>query len=226
MLRAQDVIVEKNNQRRTGLIQGVSDGKIKIKVGPVETTVALDQVTAVKKAAPKAFTDGIEAWNKGNAQQALTLLKPVAENFRSLPTPWAERASALLGDIYLSLNQIPNAETAFADFQKAYPDSTSLSDIGLARLAVEKKDFATAKEKVAPIIAESQSLVFAPEGKNAMYGQAFYIMGIVEESEGKYPEALRDYLSTVTLFSEDEVVATKARERADILIKDKQVIVP
>ncbi len=51
-------------------------------------------------------------------------------------------------------------------------------------------------------------------------------MGVIRESEGNLPEALRDYLSTVTLFYEDQAVVAKARERADILVKEKQVIVP
>ena len=35
--------------------------------------------------------------------------------------------------------QFPAAEAAFAEFTKAYPDAKSLSDIGLARLAVSER---------------------------------------------------------------------------------------
>jgi hypothetical protein len=51
-------------------------------------------------------------------------------------------------------------------------------------------------------------------------------MGVILESEGNYPEALRDYLTAVTLFSEDQAVVAQAQQRADILIKEKKVIVP
>ena len=51
-------------------------------------------------------------------------------------------------------------------------------------------------------------------------------MGIVHENEGAYPEALRHYLSAVTLFHDDKAVVVKAQERADFLIKEKQIIVP
>lgn len=223
---AQDVVVQKNGVRSEGQILGVAAGKIKIKVGPVETTIPLDQAATVTKEAPKSYTDGLAAWDAGNAAQALPLIKSTVDTFQGLPTPWAERASALLGDVYLTVNQVPAAETAFAEFQKAYPGSTAQSDIGLARLAVEKKDFATARAKLEPIVAEAQGVTLAPEGKGAMYGQAFFLMGVIQESEGNLPEALRDYLSTVTLFYEDQAVVAKARERADILVKEKQVIVP
>lgn len=224
-LWAQDTVVQKDNQRREGQILAVADGKLKIKIGPAETSIAMDQVASVIKAAPKAYDDSLAAWQTGDATKTLSLLKPVVDTFRGLPTPWAERASALLGEVYLTLDQIPAAEAAFAAFQKAYPQAGAAADIGLARLAVTKKDFATAKSKLTPIVAEAEKITMAPAGKSAAYGQAFYLMGMVRESEGALPEALRDYLSAVTLFPEDKAIVAKAQERANILI-EKQVIVP
>lgn len=225
-LLAQDVVVQRDKQRREGEILRVADGKLKIRIGPAETTLPMDQVASVIKAPPKAYDDALKAWQDGNANRALGLLKPIVETFRGLPTDWAERASALLGDAYLSTDQVAAAEIAFAEFTKAYPSAKSLSDIGLARLAVFRKDFASAKSKLTPIVAEAESAVAPAAGKRATFGQAFYLMGIIHENEGAYPEALRDYLSAVTLFTDDKAVVAKAQERADFLMKEKQVIVP
>jgi tetratricopeptide (TPR) repeat protein len=156
----------------------------------------------------------------------VVLLKPLVESFLGLPTDWAERASALLGEAYLSLDQLPAAEAAFAQFTKAYPNAKSLSEIGLARLAVSRKDFAEANSLLAPILAEADGVVIADKGKGGIYGQAFYLMGMVKENAGAYPEALRDYLTAVTLFRDDKAVVAKAQERADFLVKEKQVFVP
>jgi tetratricopeptide (TPR) repeat protein len=225
-LPAQDLVVQKDKQRREGEILGVADGKLKIRIGPAETSLPMDQVESVVKAPPKAYDDALRAWQEGNANKALGLLRPIVETFRGLPTDWAERASALLGDLFLSIDQVAAAETAFAEFTSAYPNARSLSDIGLARLAVSRKDFASAKSKLAPIVAEAESVVTAAAGKRATFGQAFYLMGIIHEDEGAYPEALRDYLSAVTLFPDDKAIVAKAQERADFLIKEKQVVVP
>ncbi|MGB9274488.1 MAG: hypothetical protein WCC08_04560 [Terrimicrobiaceae bacterium] len=225
-LLAQDVVVQKDQQRREGEILGVADGKLRIKIGPAETSLPMDQVASVVKAPPKAYDDALKMWQEGNANKALGLLRPIVETFRGLPTDWAERSSALLGDVYLSIGEVPAAETAFAEFTKAYPNAKSLSDIGLARLAVARKDFASAKSKLTPVVAEAESVIPTPAGKRATFGQAFYLMGIIHENEGAYPEALRDYLSAVTLFPDDKAVVAKAEERADFLIKEKQVIVP
>jgi tetratricopeptide (TPR) repeat protein len=225
-LPAQDVVVQKDKQRREGEILGVADGKLKIRIGPAETSLPMDQVASVVKAPPKAYDEALKAWQDGNAKKALGLLTPIVETFRGLPTDWAERASALLGDAYLSIDQVAAAEAAFAEFTKAYPSAKSLSDIGLARLAVARKDFAGAKSTLTPIVAEAESVIPTPAGKRTTFGQALYLMGIIHENEGAYPEALRDYLSAVTLFPDDKAVVAKAQERADFLIKEKQVIVP
>jgi tetratricopeptide (TPR) repeat protein len=225
-LAAQDVVVQKDGQRREGEILGVADGKLRIKVGPAETSIQMDQVASVSKAPPKTYEEALRVWQDGNANKTLSILKPLVDTFRGLPTEWTERASALLGDVYLSLDQFPAAEAAFAEFTKSYPNATSLSDIGLARLAVSKNDFVGAKTRLAPIVAEAEKVVAAGGGRGATYGQAFFLMGIVHENEGAYPLALRDYLSAVTLFYDDEAVVAKARERAELLVKEKQVIVP
>lgn len=225
-VHAQDALVLKDNTRRDGQIMGVANGQVKIKIGPAETSVPLDSVVSVVKPAPKAFDDILATWQTGDATKTLALLQPFVQTYRGLPTPWAERSSALLGEVLLTANQLPAAETAFADFQKAYPNSASLAAIGLARLAVEKNQFDDAKKKLQPILVEAEKVTIAPTGKSATYGQAFYLMGRVNEHEGNNSEALRDYLSTVTLFYEDKAVVSKAQERADALVKEKQVIVP
>ncbi len=223
---AQDVLVLTNGQRREVQVLSVSDGRVRFKAGPAETTLPLDQVASVRMAAPKAFEEAVEVWKTGDAAKTLPLLKPLVENFRSLPAPWAERASALLGTVLLESGDLAGAEAAFAAFQKAYPDATGLADIGLARLAVEKKDFATASAKLTPIVEVGKKTLLAESGKSSEYGQAFYLMGNVLENEGKFPEALEHYLLAVTVFYEDPAVVNRAQARADALIKEKNVSVP
>ena len=68
----------------------------------------------------------------------------------------------------------------------------------------------------------------ADAAKSATYGQAFYYDGNrPREMKGAYPEALRDYLSAVTLLHDDKAACCQsAGTRAEFLIKEKQVIVP
>jgi len=222
---AQDAVVQKDGQRRDGQITGVKGDVLRIKIGPAETGIPLANVSSVTMAPPKAYADTLAAWQAGDAKKTLLLLEPLVASFNGLPTVWAERASALLGEAFLTSGQVGKAEAAFASFQKSYPASASTADIGLARLAIEKKDFATAQAKLLPVAEKAKATKLAGAGENAVFGQALTLLGQVQESSAENSEALENYLLVTTIFHEDDAAAKKSRERADALI-EKSVIVP
>ena len=84
-LLAQDLVIQKDNQRREGEVLGVSEGKLRIKIGPAETSLPMEQVASVVKAPPTEYEDALKAWQSGNAEKTLSLLKPVVDTFRGLP---------------------------------------------------------------------------------------------------------------------------------------------
>ncbi len=222
---AQDVILQKDGQTRQGQIMGVKGDVLRIKVGPAETGVPMSSVASVTMEPPKAYKGILEAWQAGDAKKTLSLLAPLVATFNGLPTKWAQRSSALLGEAYLEDGQMDKAEAAYGDFQKSYPDAGSNADVGLARLAIEKKDFAGARAKLVPIVEQAKALKLPGTGQSAVFGQALYLLGQVQESSAENSEALENYLLVTTLFHEDAAVTKKASERAAAL-KEKSVIVP
>ena len=221
-----DVIVQKDGQRRECEIVGVAGGQLRVKFGPALTSIPLGQVASVSKDPPKGFEDAATAWQRGDAARTVSLAKPLVETFLGLPTPWAERAAGLLAEAYLAGGKMEEAEKAFAEFQKAYPNSASMSDVGIARLAAARKNFPEARRRLEPILAKARKVLVAEPADSSAYGQAFYLMGTIYESEGAKAAALQCYLTTVTLFPADQAVAGMARERADALAKDPNVVVP
>ena len=225
-LSAQDTLVLTNGQRLEGQVLEVADGRVCFKTGPAETRVPIDQVKSASMQPPRAFQDVLEFSRKGDPAKALAALQPLVQKFRGLPAPWAERASAMLGSLLLETGKVPEAEAAFTKFQSAYPKAQGLANLGLARLAIEKKDFNVAEPKLRPLVDQARKTLLAPSGKNAEYGQALYLMGIILEEQGQAPEALEHYLLAATVFSEDAGVAARAQERADALSEKKKVAVP
>jgi len=227
---AQDLIVLQAGPPRSGEILGVSGGNVRLQIGEggqkVTTSLPLAQVKSVSKEPPAAYDQALKDWQAGNASAAVAKLKPLVETFNGLPTAWARRSSALLADASIETGDIPGAEAALAAFETAYPDAGDLTNLTKAKIAVAKKDFASAKSLLAPIIEQGAQTKLADSAQSVAYGQAFYLMGQIRESEGAYAEALEDYLRTATLFFEDEAAATRAQIRADALIAEKNVVVP
>ena len=119
-------------------------------------------VTAVTMDPPPEFVAAQTAYSNGDLQTAFKDDSAVAANFRGLPTDWARQAMLMLGDIYVGLNQIPKAQAAFADFQRAYPANKSDANVGLAGIDVANKNYAAAKEKIQPILDEAVKVRTAP----------------------------------------------------------------
>lgn len=222
---AQNVVTSKDGTKREGLVTGVRNGAVRIKVGPAETAIPLAKIQSVTMPAPTEYTEAVEAWQNGNAAAALPKLESVVANFEGLPADWAERAASLLPEIYLAEDRTDDAEKALARFQQLYTDSAASSDLLLARMAISKSDFSTARGKLEPLVAEARKTLL-PSGPNAVaMSQALFLMGKVHENDGKKPEALESYLLVTTIFKNDPASVARAAERAKAL-SDEKILVP
>jgi tetratricopeptide (TPR) repeat protein len=228
---AQDVILLTTGAQQQGKILGVTpSGQLEFQVAGTTNKLglALSSVKEVRMAAPAELTAAFAQYQAKDYGRALSGMKSVVEKFRGLPVPWAQQATAMLGELYIALNDLPKAEAAYNDFKKFYPSAGSLqSEVGLSRLAVAKQDYNTAEQKLTPITdAALKEKVITPTNALA-YSQAFLVSGQVKEAKGNLSGALEDYLRTVTLFYHDRSAVASAQEKADALrAAHKDVTVP
>ena len=202
------------------LITGVRGTKMTVRNTQGEIAYDLSQIQEVRKAAPADFVQGQRLIETGDLAGALPLIKSVADKFRGLPTTWASDASSTLGNLLISLGKLSEAETAFDDFQKAYPGAgSSAASIGKARLAVERGRFAEARAAVEPVVADALQRKNVTRAENQLFGQAYYILGKAAEGEGKLPEAMENYCRTVAIFYQERAVVKEAQNRIDDLRK-------
>ncbi len=226
---AQDTIILQDNSAIQGQVQGVTGTSVMIKDARGTVGRPLAQIKEVRMGTiPPAFAAAQKAFAAKDYDGALKLLTSL-QNFRGLPAEWAQQMTAMFGDVYVEKGEVEKAEAAYKDLQKMYPGAGSgpQSEIGLARLAVAKKDFPTAKAKVEPVVAKALEEKVPPLAMANAYSQAFYIMGQIKEAEGDFTAALENYLRTVTLFAQDRAAVAQAQEKADALRKaHPEVFVP
>lgn len=220
---AQDRITFKDNRVQDGKIAGVSNGNVVINAatasgGAAQLQFPIAQVAQVQMVVPPTFNSGMTAYQTANWDRALADLDGVAKQFRGLPTEWARQTSEVIGDIYLEKNDVVKAEASYNEFRRYYPtagNSLRIS-VGLARVAYAKNNAAAAKQQLDVI---TQAALKAPASvtrfDGAAYGQAFYLLAQLQEKEGKFQDALTNYLRTVTLFYQDAGVTAKAKKNAD-----------
>lgn len=224
-----DVVTLKTNppQRKANvLITGVVNGRIMVREGAGEIGYGPDQIESIVKAAPPEFTQGMRLIESGDSEKALPFIKAVADKYKGLPIAWAQDATAALGNLYLGVGKMTEAEAAFADLKKAYGSSNSAAaSVGEARLAAAKKRFSEARSIVEPIVRDALTKKNISRAESQLYGQAYFVLGQVAEGENKLPEAMENYSRTVAIFYQERSVVADAQKRIDDL-RQKGVATP
>jgi tetratricopeptide (TPR) repeat protein len=217
----QAVVKLKTGATQQGVINQVSASGVSLQLSPNQSvTFALNLIDSVQMQPPPEYNVALQEINKRDLTKAASLVNAVVSKYKGLPTEWAQHATALVGDLALQAGDLKKATAAYEEFKKFYP-SAKQSEIGLAAIAASKKDFATAKEKITPIIEEALKVKDVPITQRYAYSRAFYVSAQVKESEGNLAGALEDYLRTVTIFYHDAAAVAAAQERADALRKQK-----
>lgn len=217
--------VKGSTTTQQGTVLGASSAGVKIQIGAQTLTLPPAMFESFQMAPPPEYAAGYQAYTAGDLPKALSSIRSVTDRYKGLPTDWAQYATGMLGDILVATGDYTNAEAAYNDFKKLYAagGGSPTSEVGLARIAVAKKDTATAKAKLEPIIDEALKAKTIPQAKGLAYSQAFLVSGQLKEEEGNLPGALEDYLRTVTIFYHDRAAANTAQQKADALrSRDKE----
>ena len=213
----------KGGQTLQGTILGVSGGGVQFQTQAGTVTYPLVTVEKVLMPIPPEIALARQAFDGKDYPKALSLAKSVADKYKGLPVEWAQYATQLVGDIYVTMNDLPKAEAAYNEFEALYKGVGGLqASVGRARIAAAKSDFVKARELVQPITEQALKEKNIPRQNAIAYSGAFFVMGQVKESDKDYSGALEDYLRTVTIFWNDAAAVAAAQERADALRKDNK----
>lgn len=208
------------------MILGVQGKNVMVREPLGDLGYDLAAIKEVRMAPPADFVQAQAALDAGQFDVALIKTKAVVDKFKGLPTPWAQDALVMLGNINLSLGKADVAEMAFNELERSYPGAASLSaSLGKARLAAFKKDYATARSAAEPVVAEALTKKSVTRAESQAYGMAYFILGQCAEGEKKLPEAMENYCRTVAIFYQERSVVAEAQKRVDQL-RDRGISVP
>jgi tetratricopeptide (TPR) repeat protein len=215
---AQDAVVMKSGATREGKITGVSGGNLRLQIpGGGATGIPLAEIREIRMDAPPEFEAAASRLASGDAAGAVGALQKINDAYAGLPAPWAQRATALLGDAKLADGDKEGAAAAYDKLAQTYPQATALANLGRARLAVEGGRFEQASPLLEPLLAASDQTAFPAPSDAAALCQAHLLTGRVQEAAGDHQAALASYLKASALFPFDKNAATDAQKRADAL---------
>lgn len=216
---AQHQLKLKNNPTPMAGTVVSSDGRnVQFQTAAGTVGYPLLNVESVIMPAPAELGAAYTAMQAGDTAKALPIAQAIYQKYRGLPVDWAKLAASTTANLLINAGELDKADAAFKEIEQLYPGAGGLqSKVGLARIAVAKKDFAAAKESLGPITEAALKEKNVPRENALAYSQAFYAMGLILESEGKLQEALENYLRTVTIFFHDPAARAAAQQHADDL---------
>ncbi len=218
------VLKLKTGTTQQGVITGVTASGVGIQLtAGGSISIPLAQIESVSMAAPPEYNAAMQAVGAKDLPKASALVGSLVAKYKGLPADWAQQATALAGFLALQSGDVIKAEIVFGDFKRLYPNAPE-GKVGAAAIAATKKDFATAKGLIAPIVEEALKVKDVPLASRFAYSRAFYLSGLVKESEKDQSGALEDYLRTTTIFYHDPSAVASAQERADVLRKNKVTV--
>ncbi|MDB6152268.1 MAG: hypothetical protein JWL90_721 [Chthoniobacteraceae bacterium] len=224
--RADTVIPTGAGARLEGKVIGVNGNNLQVQRPEGILNVPLNGIKEVQMPVPPEFARAQNAFAAKDYTNALNLARALAEKYKGIPLDWAQQSTGMLGDLYIATKDLAKAEVAYKDFQRLYPNAGSLqTEVGMARIALSKKDFAFARKKLEPIGEAALKEKNITRSNGVAYSNAFLALGELKENDGDLPEALEDYLRTVTVFYYDPGAVAAAQERADAL-RARKISVP
>jgi tetratricopeptide (TPR) repeat protein len=208
-----------------GTVVGADGRSVQFQTAAGTVGYPLQNVESVTMPMPAELSKAFTVVQAGDAAKALPVIQGFAQKYRGLPVDWARLASSSVGNLLITTGDLDKADAAFKEFEQLYPGAGGLlTKVGLARIAVAKKDFTSAKDSLAPIVEEALKQKNVPRENAFAYSQAFYAMGLINESEEKMQDALENYLRTVTIFYHDPSARAGAQQHADELrAKNKDI---
>ncbi len=203
------------------LITGMQGSRVMVKEGAGEGGYEVAGIQEVRKAAPPEFAQAQQFVEAGDFAKAVPLLKGIADKFKGLPTYWAQDATGMLGNLYLNLDRVPEAEVAISAFETAYRGTNaSGANAAKARLAAAKGRFSEAKALASSVVAGALSRKTVTRAESQNFGQGYFVLGQCAESDGNLPEAMENYARAVAVFYHERSIVAQAQKRIDALRKN------
>lgn len=216
---AQDRLVTTDGVVAQGKILGVRGNNVEIQdAAGVRLPFPLQRIRQVEMAEPAELRPAIEKMQAGDYAGALPALSKLAGQFTGLPTDWARQAVAAYGTALVSTGDLGKGEQVFNDYARLYGAAGSAdAQAGLARIAVEKGDFAAARSALEPFAAEARKKLHVTPQEGRLYTNVFLLLGRVEEASGNAPAAMENYQLAINVFPDDAAARSEAARRAAAL---------
>ncbi len=216
---AGDYFILKNGQRRDVVITRADAKNIYYQTPSGDAPMPWTSINSWNLAERRGVKETLASVDAGKYAEALPVLKPLAERYMVLPSPWVQDVVVAIVRCHTELKQYTEADAVAKKFGECQPAQVNRVKPFLATALAGQKKYDEAIAALAEVAKTSVGKLVLTPSEARMYGQAFLTLGDCYAGKGDDKKALECYLTTVVLYHQDEQSARLAQTKADELKK-------
>ncbi|NBQ64366.1 MAG: hypothetical protein EBT95_02230 [Verrucomicrobia bacterium] len=176
------------------------------------------QIAEVSLKERPGVAEGRKALEEGNMAEVVARWKEPVGQFLGVDNPWVLECAGGLGQAYLALGQVAEAETLYGKMKKGYTSGPASlrAEIGLA-VATSGRDTAGLLAKLQGLEGQlKESLRPLPAEREAL-AEFYFARGGALEKRGELQKALDDYLRVSVLYPDPPSLGQRSALKAEAL---------
>jgi tetratricopeptide (TPR) repeat protein len=175
----------------------------------------LAEVTLQERA---GVAEGRKALQDGKMEEVVGKWREPVNQFLGVDNPWVLECAGGLGQAYLALGRVADAESLYVRMKKAYPSGPAAlrAEVGLA-VATSGKDAAGLLLKLQALEKDLKESLRPLRADREALAEFYFARGEALEKKGDEKKALEDYLRVSILYPDPPSLGLRSAKKAEAL---------
>ncbi|NCZ95812.1 hypothetical protein EBZ02_01390 [bacterium] len=162
--------------------------------------------------------EGRKALEEGRMEEVVTKWQEPVNQYLGVDNPWVLECAGGLGQAYLTLGKVADAESLYGKMKQFYPSGPAAlrAEVGLA-VATSGKDAGGILAKLQGLEGQLKESLRPLRGDREALAEFYFARGEAYEKKGDGKKALEDYLRVSVLYPEPPSLGQRSAKKADAL---------
>lgn len=228
LVGAEDQIRLKNGEVLKGQAVKFDEGSMTLTFKFAQGTLGYPSadLAEVRLEERPGVAEGRDAYTIGNWEEVVTRWKPSVDTLVGVDAPWVLECAGGLGQAYLALGKVADAEALYEKMKKFYVQGPAAlrASVGLAE-ATSSRDAGALLEKLKEMEGQLKESLRPMRADREALAEYYFARGGAYEKKGDAKKALEDFVRVGALYPDPLSLGQRADQKAEALRKANKDLV-
>ena len=164
------------------------------------------------------MAEGRKALEEGKMEEVVAKWQEPVNQYLGVDNPWVLECAGGLGQAYLALGKVADAEALYGKMKKSYPTGPAAlrAEVGLA-VATSGKDSAGLLAKLQGLEGQLKDSLRPLRADREALAEFYFARGEALEKKGEEKKALEDYLRVSILYPDPPSLGLRSGKKAEAM---------